>query len=83
MTNNIILAMSTGFILGAVCAIASIRAMIVFIEKFQKREVSEKEPAAEATKEGIFPTELQKQWENFLNYDGSGKGQVSIEDGEE
>lgn len=83
MTNNIILAMSTGFILGAVCAIASIRAMIVFIEKFQKREAKEEAPAEETTKEEIIPTELQKQWENFLNYDGSGKGQVSIEDGEE
>ena len=26
---------------------------------------------------------LMKQWENFLNYDGTEKGQVSIEDGEE
>ena len=76
----IIAAMTIGFGLGAASAtIAILFAMSQFCGKFEmpnngktekdisnEREVEQKQEA------------LQKQWENFMNYDGTEKGQMQI-----
>ena len=73
------IAMAVGFMMGAGCVLG---ALVVC----RPRNTGESETEGRRAEGGTPYNEREKimmQWENFLNYDGSGKGQVSIEDGEE
>jgi hypothetical protein len=78
------IAMAIGFGLGAVASVAAVLVAVRMMEG-EKREEHNSAPADVPIdgEEAMRKEKLQKQWENFLNYDGTEKGQVSIEDGEE
>ena len=78
------IAMAIGFGLGAVASVAAVLVAVRMMEG-EKREEQHPTPADVPidSEEAMRKEKLQKQWENFLNYDGTEKGQVSIEDGEE
>ena len=65
-----------GFVLGAACVIGTIL--------FEERKNETPLPSAALTpsprEEGVDEENLKKQWENFINYDGTPDGQTSIGD---
>ena len=75
------IAMVIGFGLGAV---ASVAAMFVAVRMMEGEEREEQCPVPADVpideEDAMRKEKLQKQWENFLNYDGTEKGQVSIEE---
>ena len=73
------IAMAVGFALGAAYVLVSQRTSKV-CESGELR--AEQSPApAEATEDsGTFGEQLQKQWDNFLNYEGSEYGQIPLGD---
>lgn len=61
-----------GFVLGAVCVIGTML--------FKERDTSSGSRRLAPSPQGEERRVLNKQWENFLNYDGSDKDQMSIGD---
>lgn len=79
------IAMAIGFILGAACAIIANR--VPFALKPSQSAVPTARPVGEPFGEVVTEDEeskrrelLNKQWENFLNYDGTDKDQMPIGD---
>lgn len=79
-------AMAIGFILGAVCAICTVVALFSMQEEDEKDEAFGAPPPSSDGHnffvEGAASVdeEMKSQWENLMNYNGTGKGQMSIGD---
>lgn len=71
------IAMVIGFVLGAGCAIIAGRNITESVHTNTDNATHREETSAAGVSED---ERLKKQFENFLNYDGTDKGQVSIGD---
>ncbi len=71
------IAMVIGFVLGAGCVILA-QASGKLSAGSDKRAEQSPAPTTIAKENVSERAQLQKQWENFLNYDGTTKGQVEI-----
>ncbi|MBQ2742304.1 MAG: hypothetical protein IJF32_05815 [Oscillospiraceae bacterium] len=68
-----------GFILGAACVIIASRVMCPGTERDTSSASQASAPSPQG--EGFEGEEqLKKQWENILNYNGTGNGQMPIGD---
>ncbi len=72
--------MAVGVALGAACAIIAIGVVLV-LKPSQSAVPTARpvgEPFGKVTAEDEESKKLKKQWENFLNYDGTEKDQMPI-----
>lgn len=81
------IAMAIGFILGAVCAICTVVALFSMQEEeeLEREGLKNSPPSSDGHNffvEGAASVdeEMKSQWENLMNYNGTGKGQMSIGD---
>lgn len=79
--SEVIIAMAIGFVLGAACAIIVFNMALSFSAKDISSAASGP-PSPQGEGFGSVESKrqelLNKQWENFLNYDGTGKDQMPI-----
>lgn len=75
------IAMAIGFIMGAGCALISGSGQRTRRERNDTQVIPRDDTKGAGAVRGKNEREiLQKQWENFLNYDGTGEGQMPIGD---